>query len=321
MSMTSQQSQSGSERMPRIEGDHDIEGLLFRNDVVSDATPRYIESDIIAPIRTIGISSRTSLKASFWHCTAEETHQVGDLQFVSIALNTGGGRVWRNNETTPTDVGTIAIQPFESTRWRFEPPVSFTHLYVPFGLLGDVCESLFDRELLHTDLSIPAGFRNERFGSAVRSVHSGLISLEPTTLILDSWALMLAEASVRCLSRYAQRTSHTSLGKISARGVAHVVDYIEANIDSDLALDSLAKVAAMSVYHFARRFKETVGVSPHVYVLNRRVRRAQEQLRATQRGLADVAAACGFANQAHLTTTFRRLLGVTPGAYRGSVRR
>jgi transcriptional regulator GlxA family with amidase domain len=95
-----------------------------------------------------------------------------------------------------------------------------------------------------------------------------------------------------------------------------VVDFIEANIDQDLPLASLARVAAMSVYHFARRFKETVGVSPHAYVVMRRIRRAQRMLERGKDPLADVAAACGFFNQAHFTTTFQRSIGVTPGAYR-----
>ena len=97
---------------------------------------------------------------------------------------------------------------------------------------------------------------------------------------------------------------------------ALVVDYIEANIDRDLDLADLAGVASMSLYHFARRFKETVGMSPHAYVLSRRVRRAQALLDRGADSLADVAIACGFSSQAHLTTAFRHHLGITPGGYR-----
>jgi AraC family transcriptional regulator len=100
-----------------------------------------------------------------------------------------------------------------------------------------------------------------------------------------------------------------------------VVDFIEANIDQDLPLASLARVAAMSVYHFARRFKETVGVSPHAYVVMRRIRHAQTMLEHGTGRLADIAAACGFSSQAHFTTTFQRGIGVTPGAYRRVFRR
>ena len=107
-----------------------------------------------------------------------------------------------------------------------------------------------------------------------------------------------------------------SFGKIPVRGIAHVIDYIEGNIDRGLDLASLAGVAAMSVYHFARRFKETVGMSPHAYVLSRRIRRAREMLDRDEASLALVAVACGFSSQAHFTTVFQRDLGVTPGEYR-----
>ncbi len=96
-----------------------------------------------------------------------------------------------------------------------------------------------------------------------------------------------------------------------------MIDYIEAGLDQDLDLASLANVAAMSLYHFARRFKETVGMSPHAYVLSRRIRRAQAMLGDRRGGnLECVAAACGFSSQAHLSTAFRHRFGITPSAYR-----
>ena len=295
-------------------------GLRFCAPSVSEAAPRYMESEVIAPLSAIGAASASSLKASFWRSEVEETYQIGDPEFVSIALNTGGGRVWRNNEKTCTSVGTIAMQPFEGARWRFEPPVTFVHLYVPFRLLADVSECLFDRELQHSALLMPAGSRDNRVCEAASWIQSGLISVEPTPLLLDSWAFILAERLVRSFSRFATRQARVSFGKIPARGIAHVVDYIESNIGSDLQLDALARVAALSPYHFARRFKDTVGVSPHRYVTIRRIRHAQAQLKTTERGIADIAASCGFSNQGHLTNTFQRLLGVTPGLYRNRVR-
>jgi AraC family transcriptional regulator len=167
---------------------------------------------------------------------------------------------------------------------------------------------------------MPAGARNDRLSGAARCIQTALASVEPTSLLLDSWALILGENVLRSFSSYANRRAHTSFGKFSARGFARVVDYIESNIDRDLPLDALAGVVTMSPYYFARRFKETVGVSPHRYVMTRRVRHAQAQLKATERGIADIAASCGFSNQGHLTNMFQRFLGVTPGVYRDSVR-
>ena len=105
-------------------------------------------------------------------------------------------------------------------------------------------------------------------------------------------------------------------GTPPARGIAYAIDFIEANIDQDLDLPSLAKVSAMSVYHFARCFKRVVGVSPHAYVVRRRIHRAKYLLQCATNRLVDVSIACGFSSQAHFTTAFRRDSGVTPGEYR-----
>jgi AraC family transcriptional regulator len=294
------------------------QSLAFCDAAASDAAPRYVESDIIAPTRSIGFDKTTTLKATFWHCTVEETIQLGDLDFAAIALNTGG-RAWRNNETTPNVVGGIAMMPFEGARWRFEGPASFVQLYVPFKLLSAVSESLFGRELSHSAMRMPSGIRDDELCRTAQAVGHSLASVEPTNLVLDSWALILSDMLVRRFSSHSGRPSRTSFGKIPARSIARVIDYIETNIDRDLDLATLAGVATMSVYHFARRFKETAGMSPHAYVLSRRIRRAREMLDRGEISLAHVAVACGFSSQAHFTTAFRRDLGVTPGEYRRSV--
>jgi transcriptional regulator GlxA family with amidase domain len=94
---------------------------------------------------------------------------------------------------------------------------------------------------------------------------------------------------------------------------------IEANLDQDLRLETLVKVSAMSIYHFARRFRDTVGMSPHAYVVVRRIRRAQHMIKHMRSSLNAVATACGFSSQPHFTTAFQCILGVSPDEYRRSV--
>lgn len=303
-----------SDTSPRS-NDATAQGLPFCRAAASNAAPRY-HSDRMAPFRTVGLDATASLKASFWRSTVEEANQFGDVDYVSMAMNLGGGRVWRNNEPAPTDVGAIAMHPFEGARWRFDRPVSFVKLYLPFGLVRGVCEALFERELAPAELRMPIAIRDQGFCGAAQRIQSNLLVSAPTNLILDSWSLILSEFVVRRFYRYASRHSHPSLGRIPARSVARVVDYIEGSIDQDLRLGQLASVAAMSVYHFARRFRETVGVSPHAYVLSRRLDRARGMLRQREITLAQIAAACGFSSQAHLTTTFLNAFGATPGKYR-----
>jgi len=289
-------------------------GLPFCDTAISSALPRHLHRNVIAPIRTIGDSARTALKVSFWHATVEEAPQASDPTFVSLSLRTRGAGAWR--DATPS--GPVTTLPFEGALWRFEQPVSFVQFHLPFPLLGTVCGALFDRELAHDDLSMPADVRDAQLHDTLQAIRHAAVSIEPTNLLLDSWALILSEALLRRLSTHGAGHARASFGKIAGRGIARVIDYVEAHIDQDLRLASLAGVAGMSLYHFARSFKETVGMPPHAYVLSRRIIRARAMLRRSESALAHVALACGFSSQAHFTTAFQHSLGITPGGYRRS---
>ncbi len=100
--------------------------------------------------------------------------------------------------------------------------------------------------------------------------------------------------------------------------VQRVRDLIESRYAEDLSLAELAAVAGFSRDHLIRVFRRSVGITPHAYVVDVRVRRAQDRLRAG-RAPAEVAADVGFADQAHLTRAFKARIGVAPAAYRRAV--
>jgi len=104
--------------------------------------------------------------------------------------------------------------------------------------------------------------------------------------------------------------------KLSQRRAARVLEYIDAHLGDDLSVAGLAEVAGLSTAHFSRLFRATFGKSPHGFVLERRVRAADELLRRGQQTIAQVAYRLGFSSQAHFTQVFRRLTGRTPGRSR-----
>ena len=95
-----------------------------------------------------------------------------------------------------------------------------------------------------------------------------------------------------------------------------VIMYIEEHLAEDLSLSTLSEVVHLSPYHFARIFKESVGVSPHQYVIQRRVERAKLLLATTTWSLTTIAHMVGFAHESHLALHFKRLTGLTPKHYR-----
>jgi AraC family transcriptional regulator len=104
--------------------------------------------------------------------------------------------------------------------------------------------------------------------------------------------------------------------RLSQRKLSQIYELIENRLDKDLTLFELATEAGYSRSHFLRMFRETTGITPHQYVLQRRIERARQLLAQTNLSIAETAYRCGFANQAHLTQAFRNECGVTPGEYR-----
>ena len=84
----------------------------------------------------------------------------------------------------------------------------------------------------------------------------------------------------------------------------------------EITLAELARLAGMGQDSFARRFRATTGLAPYAYVIEQRMRRAEELLAKGDLDLARIACALGFSSQSHFTTTFRRQRGLTPLAYR-----
>lgn len=103
---------------------------------------------------------------------------------------------------------------------------------------------------------------------------------------------------------------------MTARRLKRVDDIIEERMDGPLTVGEVAASLELSAGFFSRAFKAAVGKSPHDYIVDRRVSRARDLLRHSPLGLAEIAAASGFASHGHMTTQFRRRLGVTPSGLR-----
>jgi AraC family transcriptional regulator len=74
----------------------------------------------------------------------------------------------------------------------------------------------------------------------------------------------------------------------------------------------------MSQFHFSHLFKQSIGTSPHQYLIQQRIERAKQLLKQTDRSIIDIALECGFNSHSHLSKQFRQLAGMTPRAYRSN---
>src|SRR5205809_159285 len=103
-----------------------------------------------------------------------------------------------------------------------------------------------------------------------------------------------------------------------ARHLLRARDLADARYAGPLTVADMARAAGLSRAHFSREFKRAFGESPHQYLLTRRLERAATLLRVTDRSVADVCLAVGLRSVGSFTTSFGRIFGLSPTAYRAS---
>ena len=98
----------------------------------------------------------------------------------------------------------------------------------------------------------------------------------------------------------------------------NVLAFIEENLGQPLTLAELAAQATLSEYHFARMFRQSTGLAPHQYVMQRRMEKAKALVQNTATTLTDIALACGFNSASHFSNRFRSATGMTPSQLRAA---
>lgn len=185
--------------------------------------------------------------------------------------------------------------------------------YPSTDLMRAMAEEVFDRPLLAAPSFRQPLEDDPDLWSMFLQAHS---SMERAGGALERDERLLRVIGVM-LQRYADISHPVAQAGRAVKPMENVKAYIDAHYTDDLGLDELAQVAGLSRHYLIGTFKQTVGLTPHAYLIDRRVRAACDALRS---GLApaDVAASCGFFDQSHLTRAFKARLGVTPGAYRAA---
>lgn len=130
-------------------------------------------------------------------------------------------------------------------------------------------------------------------------------------------ALHADEAMLQALGRILSR--HTQLVPSQKpagerRAVGRARDYLAANVTENVDLATLAGISGLSRSHLIRAFKQEIGLTPHAFLVDRRVRLARQLLLSGGMPVS-VAAAAGFADQAHMTRAFKARIGITPGRF------
>jgi AraC family transcriptional regulator len=224
------------------------------------------------------------------------------------------GERWLDGKlkTEARNQGDIAVIPAGiSQRCNWNTLSEFTILAIAPTLLEQVGQDLVncDRiELIPHYMAEQDILIQGIFGALRQELEFGQIG---GYLLIDSLKTALAIHLLRNYCTTQPRLSSYTDG-LSKLKLQHITEYINEHLHEDIKLVDISAIAQISPYHFLRLFKQSMGITPHQYILQRRIDKAKYLLRDSKLSIADIAFRVGFCDQSHLTRCFKRLLGMTP---------
>ncbi len=205
---------------------------------------------------------------------------------------------------------------------RLMGALSTLHVYVRRAVIEEVAEDMIDGDPALVEIA-PQFLAPDPALSALMSAIRHALEEDDygSSIYVDYLSRAIASQLVR---RYAGRSLSATppLGPIGTVGpvIAEAIEYMRAHIDQPISLDDIAGAVNRSASHLARQFRSSLGVPPHQYLLVMRIKLAQHLLQTTSDSIAEIAFACGFSHQEHMTRMFRRWCDTTPGTYRRALR-
>ena len=197
-----------------------------------------------------------------------------------------------------------------------EDPFHVIHLYLPRRVLDGVAEDVGAPPI--GDLQVEPGdcFQDAVAKNLLTALRPALAKPnEANALFIDHVAVALCAhvAQVYGGMRIPQAPTKGGLAPWQER---RAKELLNADLSGEVSLRRLAEECGLSVRHFTRAFRQSVGMPPHRFLLKRRIERAQQLLKDPALSLLDVALACGFADQSHFTRVFSASVNVSPGMWR-----
>ncbi|WP_335202868.1 AraC family transcriptional regulator [Nostoc sp.] len=208
--------------------------------------------------------------------------------------------------------GDIAVIPAGiSHRCNWNTSVEFMVLAIEPALLQKVGEDFVnpDRiELMPRFMSQQDVLIQGIFSTLRDELESGKIGGD---LLIDSFKTTLAIHLLRNYCTTQPKLSSYANG-LSQAILKQVTEYIHEHLHQDLKLADLSAIAQLSPYHFLRLFKQRMGITPHQYILQRRIEKVKHLLKHSNLSIAEIAMQTGFCDQSHLTRCFKHIVGITP---------
>lgn len=223
---------------------------------------------------------------------------------------------WSRADCRPGDASLLTMS--EASHWHWTQQIDVSHVYLSNSLMSRVAGEVMDRPVAEVRLHDVLCARDPTLLAITDAITQEAVQPEMGgPLYAETLGTQLA---VHLLRKYAQVTFRHDLpaGRLSPAQMRRVLDLIDSRLHEALTLEDMAEAAGLGVCTFHRRFRETQGRAPHAFVIDRRVERARQLLTAGDLAVKEVAASCGFSDQAHMTRVLRARLGTTPAKLRAA---
>lgn len=280
--------------------------------------PRYVPGDVLACSRGLGWKG-VSLRTYGYKGQDVLVPAMRDFMLVSYRVGVTpmqrrfDGR-WSRAVCGPGTVSLLTRS--QLSHWHWTEDVTVTHLYLTDAFVSGIAAEVTGRSVAEV-----------MFGDVLRTddpiVTAAIDTIAAEARSPEFGAGLYVEAIgrqlvIHLLRKYASVRIREGLsrGELASAQRARAEDYIEANLARPMELGDIAAVLNMSAGTFARQFRRSTGMAPYAYVTERRLALARRLLDETELPTKQIAAMCGFCDQAHLTRMFSRRYGVSPAAFR-----
>lgn len=275
-------------------------------------------------VRLIASSQGLGWSDLFAAVTEELPHEtlhraVPDIWLASALTSVDIQRVgarWAHNQVLPKNTITITGSA-EAVYDRMVAPLKVAYVYLRRGVIDDVAEQLFSDSRERRNINSLFCSNDVVLQRIIASIRMLLKEpAEGSRLIVEYLSQALAARLLENHSVVGPARSGPLTPAFNSWEIGRIIDYINENLSSNIGIAELAELVGLGRAQFILRFKATTSVTPHQFVILRRVWKARRMLAERGADQALIAQRCGFAGRAHFVTTFGKLVGMTPHQYR-----
>ncbi len=240
---------------------------------------------------------------------------VDGLPVVSSLQTEQGEWSWQN---CPTNHITFVPAGYPMS-WDWNYRSSSIHLTLPPGLIDGMAQEIGEP---WKAAALRPQFRvfDQHLATLLGELHAEVsLSENGADLSVTSLINLVGVRLLRSAEVSDKAPTESAGATVSAVRLAQAVEYLSDRVGDRVTLEELAQAVGMSPFHFSRSFKKATGLPPHEFHIQLRISRARELLRTrTRLPVAQIAADLGFADENHLRRHFKRVVGMSPAAFRKS---